>query len=83
MKHTILDDVLIEEYNRMENLKLCFQDKVASGKLTSEREAKLLTAISLIEFDQKKIRAALDVAGINIEEHLEPRRLYVHPDFPD
>lgn len=74
---SILDDVLIEEYNRSENIKLCYLDKLAELSLEQQEERdKIKVNIQDIEFDQRKIRAALDVAGINIADHIEPRRVF-------
>ena len=74
---SILDEVLIEEYNRSENIKLCYLDKLT--ELSSEQQEErdeVKVKIQAIEFDQRKIRAALEVAGINIADHIEPRRLF-------
>ena len=72
---SILDEVLIEEYNRCARQRACCLQELAEWQACNEgleRQAQLKEQIERIEFDQKKIRAALDVAGINIEEHLEP-----------
>lgn len=60
---TILDEVLIEEYKRSERIKVLYLQKLQT--LPEDEHAEYLRQIEEIEFDQRKIRAALDVAGIN------------------
>lgn len=67
---SILDEVLIEEYERCERIKAIYLEKLPN--LSSEEQERQLSKIAEIEFDQKKIRAALDVAGIDINDHLKP-----------
>lgn len=63
---TVLDSVLIEEYERKERMKKAFQEELAHPDCKNRE--KLEQGLKDIEFDQKKIRAALDVAGIDIEK---------------
>ena len=76
MQMTILDEVLIEEYNRMESYRRAFI-RVLEENPNDERKNKIRQQIERIEFDQKKILAALEVAGINIEDHLDVRPLQI------
>ena len=73
---TILDEVLIEEYNRMESHRRAFI-RVLEENPNDERKNKMRQQIERIEFDQKKILAALEVAGINIEDNLDVRPLKI------
>lgn len=66
---TVLDSVLIEEYERKERIKKAFQEEIAHPDC--KHREKLEQGLRDIEFDQKKIRAALDVAGIDIEQVLK------------
>lgn len=71
---TVLDSVLIEEYNRMESHRRAFVRALEENP-NDQRKDKMRQQIERIEFDQKKILAALEVAGINIEDHLDVRPL--------
>lgn len=66
---SILDEVLMEEYERCERIKAGIREKLP--ELSSEEQERQLGRIADIEFDQKKIRAALDVAGIDIKNQLK------------
>lgn len=73
---TILDEVLIEEYNRMESHRQAFV-RVLEENPDDKRRDKISQQIERIEFDQKKILAALEVAGINMEDHIDVRPLQI------
>lgn len=62
-----LDEVLIEEYDRCERIKHMYLGKL--NLLNNEERQKYQNSIEEVEFDQKKLLAYFDVAGIDINAY--------------
>lgn len=72
---TILDEVLIEEWNRQEYIVSVLQQELDSLNSVTDQERRedYQNRIDRARFDQRKIEAALQVAGIDIRDHIEER----------